>query len=128
MKPKETFRRQIGYLVGASALICFAGNSMAQSAPASMPASASAASTGLYCDDPAHAGMRCCELAPAEREKDSLCLLIPNISPHTKVAQNLGGASIAPSLLPTGALNGIVVSPAGGRVNLESLAPGGPKE
>ncbi|VBG63376.1 Uncharacterised protein [Burkholderia pseudomallei] len=124
MRPMEMVYRQIGHLVGALALICFAGNSMAQSAPASMPASASAASTGLYCDDPAHADTRCCQLAPAARDKDDLCNLIPNI----KVAQGPGGASIPPSLLPPGALNGIVVSPAGGRVNLESLAPGGPKE
>ncbi|HDR8943142.1 TPA: hypothetical protein QDB15_000070 [Burkholderia vietnamiensis] len=122
MKLMEIFRRQIEYLVGASALICLASTSMAQSAPAiataSAPASASAASTGLYCDDPAHAGARCCQLPPAARDKDDLCNLIPNI----KVAQGPGG-----SLVPPGALNGIVVSPANGKLNLESLAPGGLK-
>ena len=128
MKPKETFRRQIGYLVGASALICVASTSMAQSAAASTPASTSAASTGLYCDDPAHAGMRCCQLAPAVRERDSFCPLIPNMLPDPPLAQGRGGAPIPPSLQPPGALNGVIVSPAGGRVKLESLAPGGPKE
>ncbi|MFC0397991.1 hypothetical protein [Paraburkholderia rhizosphaerae] len=123
MNPNHPFCPQGPYLVGALLLICFsrtAAQNTPTRAPTDTPASAPVAgagpaSTGLYCDDPAHTGTRCCQLTPDARDKDDLCSLIPNIN----VPQNPIG-----TLIPSGPIDGIVVSPASDKFNPDNLAPG----